>query len=108
MSCMLRCSCIILGDHQLSVGDLQKVQKCIWDARSKWYNIGLELGIDAGTLDAIAEDSTQNPDRCFRAMLTKWLRQDSPKLTWTALAVALRSSSVGHGKLAEQALQATS
>ena len=104
MSCMLRC--IILGDHQLSVGDLQKVQKCIWDARSKWYNIGLELGIDAGTLDTI--DSTQNPDCCFRAMLTKWLRQDSPKPTRTALAVALRSPSVGHGKLAEQALQAIS
>ena len=30
----------------LTIKDLRKVQRAAWDARTKWYNIGLELEID--------------------------------------------------------------
>ena len=69
----------------------------------KWYNIGLELDIDPGTLDAIKNDNDSSDDR-FRAMLTTWLKMVQPKPTLAALADALQSPTVGFGHLAEQVL----
>ena len=37
----------------LTEADLADVQRALWDGRAKWYNLGLELGLIAGTLDAI-------------------------------------------------------
>ena len=74
----------------------------VWDARVKWYNIGLKLGISAGTLDAIKDTGFHNPDNCFTAMLKEWLNNGKPPLSWSALAEALRSRTVGFRSLAEQ------
>ena len=82
----------------LSIKDLCKVQRSTWEARSKWYNIGLELSIDPGTLDAIKENS-DNIDDQFRSMLTTWLKMVEPIPTFTALAEALQSPTVGFGHL---------
>ena len=79
------------------------MQKVAWDARKEWYNIGLELNIDADTLDVIEDDKKGIEDR-FRAMLKTWLRTVQPKPTLAALAEALRSPTVGYGHLAEQVL----
>ena len=76
----------------------------MWEARTQWYDLGLGLDITPDTLDAIEAANGQNPDRCFRAMLTKWLREHK-RPTWSALAEALRSPSVGRSHLAEQILQ---
>ena len=81
--------------------DLQKVQIAAWDARAKWHNIGLELDIDPGTLDAIKTNNEDVEDR-FRAMLITWLKMVQPKPTLAALAEALQSRTVGFGHLAEQ------
>ena len=67
----------------------------------KWYNIGLELEIDPGTLDAIKTDNDNSDDR-FQAMLKTWLKTVQPKPTLAALAEALQSPTVGFGHLAEQ------
>ena len=85
----------------LSLNDLWRVQNSVWEARTKWYNLGLGLGITADSLDAIELVNVKTPDRCFRAMLTQWLRQDSPKPTWRALIEALRSPSVDESVLAQ-------
>ena len=37
----------------LTINDLLAVQNATWSTRSKGYNIGLGLGIQPGTLDAI-------------------------------------------------------
>ena len=85
----------------MSPNDLRRVQDTVWEARAKWYNLGLGLDITPDSLDSIELANQQNPDRCFRAMLTKWLReQDQP--TWRALAEALKSPSVGLTHLAEE------
>ena len=86
---------------KLGIKDLSKVQKAAWDARPKWYNIGLELNIDPGTLDSI-EGSNKGIDDRFRVMLTTWLKMIDPTPTWEALAEALRSPIVGHEQLAKQ------
>jgi hypothetical protein len=86
--------------RNLSTKDLSKVQRAAWDARTKWYNIGLELEIDPETLDVI-EGNNKDIDKQFRAMLTTWLKMVDPRPTWEALAEALRSPTVGYKHLAE-------
>ena len=90
-------------EGELSTKDLRKVQRAAWDARAKWYNIGLELDIDPGTLDTIKGNNDNIDDR-FRAMLTTWLKMVEPKPTWEALAEALRSPPVGYEHLAERCI----
>ena len=88
----------------LGQNDLRRVQDTLWEARMQWYNLGLELDISPDSLDSIELANAGNPDRCFRAMLTKWLREHERPI-WSALAEALRSPSVGLSHLAEEILQ---
>jgi hypothetical protein len=67
----------------------------------QWYNLGWVLGITPETLDIIKRDNIRRPDHCFTAMLTTWLREHE-RPTWSALAEALRSPSVGLSHLAEE------
>ena len=95
---------MLITTGHLSSNDLQKVQRIIWDARAQWYNLGLELDITPDSLDALELAYARMPDHCFRAMLTQWLREH-PKPTWSALAKALKSPSVGYSHLAEEILE---
>ena len=74
----------------------------MWEARSKWYYIGLELGISPGTLKAIKKNDNQDPDECLTAMLEYWLNNGKPKPSWTAVADTLKSSMVGYAELAKK------
>ena len=87
-------------EGELNVKDLCAVQEAAWDARAMWYNIGLKLGIDPGTLDVI-EGNNKDIDKQFRAMLMTWLKMVDPRPTWEALADALQSPTVGYEHLAE-------
>ena len=70
----------------------------------QWYNLGLGLHITPDSLDAIKQDNAHKTEDCFRAMLTQWLR-DGHQPTWSALAEALRSPSVGLSHLAQEILE---
>jgi hypothetical protein len=94
--------CRVFGTDLLTTTDLSIIQNATWDARSKWCNIGLGLGIPVATLEAICSSNQGDCERCYTKMLTEWLRRASPKPTWTALAEALRSRSVSMEHLAEQ------
>ncbi len=65
---------------------------------SKWYNIGLGLGLTAGTLDATKAPFKEHED-CLRDMLKKWLNS-SPDPSWQSLIQVLRSPIVGKEPLA--------
>ena len=82
------------------ISDLPQVFRAVFDARTKWYDIGLELKIDPASLDAIQEDNPRNAQNCLRDMLKKWLRRSQPKATWRALVEALESPLVDEGLLA--------
>ena len=84
----------------LTSRDLTKVQQVAWGARSQWYNIGLNLGIDSDTLDEIKGNNREIKD-CFRAMLATWLKSVNPAPTLRALSDALRSPTVGYSQLAQ-------
>ena len=90
----------ILGT--LDISNLSDVLEAVWEARSKWYNIGLKLGSSAGTLDAIKATNKENVDDCVTAMIKDWLKNGNPQPTWAAVAKALKSPMVGCGHLAEQ------
>ena len=85
----------------LSIDDLHKVLKATWEARAKWYNCGLALGLTAGTLDAIRETHRGVCDNCFTEILKEWLQKVRPPPTWISLCIALEDPSVGHDELAE-------
>ena len=81
--------------------DIVTVQKLLWEARAKWYNIGLELRLTEGDLDAINSDN-RDVDSCFRCMISKWLRKDNPKPTWAEIIDALMAPPVSYQQLASQ------
>ena len=64
-----------------------------WNYRARWRFIGIELGIDEGTLDAINEDNRKVED-CLREMITQWLRRCKPKPSRHAISMALKSGRV--------------
>ena len=89
----------------LSITDLAKVLRAVYDARTKWYNIGLELKIMPSDLDVIRFEYHDNPSECFRELLSRWLRRGDPKPTWVVLAYALESPTVGFRTLSEEMKQ---
>ena len=82
--------------------DLASVQTAVWDARAEWFNIGLQLGLSAGTLDAIRRTYLNVADDCFTEVLKLWLRGSGR--SWSDLARTLRVPTVGFEHLAEQLL----
>ncbi len=62
---------------------------------------GLELGMNYGDLAAIKQRNGNDPDECFKDLLSHWLNQAEPKPTWEAIVSALESQTVGCGQLAE-------
>ena len=105
MTCPMITKCIPLHPYTipdlLTIGDLNTVTNSTWDARSKWCEVGLALGILATTLDAIRVNK-QSCEDCYTEMLKQWLEGDYPMQTWNGLASALKSPSVGMDALANQ------
>ena len=74
----------------------------MWEGRAKWYNLGLELGIPAGTLEAIKQTNHHVVDDCFRETVLTWLKSYELRPSWSSLARSLRAAPVGLGELADQ------
>ena len=85
--------------QQLSVNDLPVVMEELNDTRTKWYDIGLQLCMNVGILNAIKEQY-DDPSHCLRETLTTWLKTCPSPPTWNSIVDALRSSTVGEVRLA--------
>ena len=85
-------------DKVLKEDDLFEIQEQLWDARSKWRNIGLGLKIRQPDIEVIYVNNG-NVDDKFHSMILKWL-QNGKNCTWAALCKALSARSVGHASLA--------
>ena len=86
----------------VSLNDLRTVLEETFAARSKWYYIGLKLGVEASELDAIKKDNPEAVKDCYLEALKCWPKGVVPKPTWAALAEALTSDMVDEGGLAEK------
>ena len=69
-------------------------------AAAEWRNIGLQLKLLPGTLDAIHSDQ-QRVIPCLEAVFTKWRRNDHPPYTWKTILNVLESNVVGRKRLAD-------
>ena len=87
--------------QQLSVDDLSVVMEVLNDAHAKWYDIGLQLRLRVGTLDAIKEQY-DDPSHCLRETLKTWLKTCPLHVppTWKNIVNALRSCIIGEVRLA--------
>ena len=93
---------VCICTDQLSLDDLVLVYEEVWSARSKWYNIGLGLGIVISDLDKIERESPHSIEICFRNCLRAWLRGSHQPRTWSPLIKALRSPTVGFAEIADE------
>ena len=92
---------LLYPSGQLTLEDLSDVRGALFEARAKWYDIGIELKLSIGTLNTIREDFPQAADG-LREMCINWLKCIDPSPSWAALAKALESPPVGEGHLAQQ------
>ena len=87
------------ADQQLSVDDLLVVMEELNNIRAKWYNIGLQLRMSVGTLDAIKEQY-DDPSHCLRETLKTWLKTCPSPPTWNNIVDGLRSRIIDEVRLA--------
>ena len=90
---------LYLGIDDLKVLQIINLPELI-DVSSKWYNIGLQLNLQAGDLDNIKLTEHVDVRSCLCEMLKMWLRRGHP--TWQLLVKALNSRSVSENDLAKQ------
>ena len=82
---------------------MRDVLNALWDARSKWYSIGIELNIHPDDLDAIDSENS-NPDDCLRSLIHYYLKSTSHKIhkSWTEIIHAMRSPPINFQVLASE------
>ena len=86
----------------LCPSDLSEVRDALFDVRSKWANIGIEL-LNKNDTDAIKQQhSSLDPVDCLTEMLSIYLKKDYPVPSWDAIIAALRARAVGESGLAQE------
>ena len=88
-----------LVGQKLNENDLCVLMEGLNNIRAKWNNLGLQLGVSVGALNAIKKDYNSTSD-CLRETLTTWLKTCRLPPTWSDVVDALRSGSVGEVRLA--------
>ena len=83
----------------LSIEDLSEVYTKFFDARDKWFNIGLALNINFTALKSIKSEQHDNDD-CLREMLAHRIQSGGP-LTWADLSDCLRHPIIKRNDLAK-------
>ena len=86
----------------LSVDDLPTVIKNVWDARFKWFSLGIQLGVTVDTLDSIDRENKPDPGECLVKVLVCWLQRSDPPPTWSHLIHALQTPMIGFNAVASQ------
>ena len=85
----------------LTLKDLATIRKDTYKSLSKWYDVGLELGVPVDELDRIQRDHGCETKDCHREMLKSWLK-GAVNTTVAALVEALSSDVVGESALARK------
>ena len=80
--------------------DLRDVCRELVSIKAKYYQLGVELGLLPGELDAIKKEDPQDVDQVFTKVILRWLRQhyDVARFggpTWRRLVEAVDSPAGG-------------
>lgn len=84
---------------QLEPADLGTLVEELCDMSSKWELFGLQLGIQHSTLKIFRRLNPAESLQSLRDTLEEWLNNSQPT-TWLEIVKALKSKSVGEGRLA--------
>ena len=68
---------------------------------TKWFEMGLQLGVDSSDLKRIQHDTQECRTAC-RNMFMEWLGNTKTEKSWMKLIKALCSRSVGESSLAKR------
>ena len=82
----------------LNIDHLGDVQEELYEARTKWYDIGLALKVSVTTLDSIGGQFDNHSDK-LREALKDWLKT-ATEPTWQDVVDVLKRRVVGEPKLA--------
>ena len=85
----------------LRPNDLKEVRNLVWNAQTKWYDIGVELSLNPHSLRAIRRDYSNNSGDCFNQILQDWLEGCGSEPTWKNLAAALNALPVNFPSIAK-------
>ena len=72
----------------LTVDDFADVQSALWEARHKWFSIGVRLRLKVPDLEAIDHELGLDLEGKFVRMILSWL-ESGQTCTWRALREAL-------------------
>ncbi|XP_019857379.1 PREDICTED: uncharacterized protein LOC109585696 [Amphimedon queenslandica] len=75
----------------LTIRDLVEILRVLKDGHfqtTKWFDLGLYLGLIHDDLKIIEDNYPRNAERCLRECLAKWLKEDI-EATWDKLAIAV-------------------
>ena len=85
----------------MDIRDLYVIYSKLWEARNKWFSIGLGLNMEVSDLEEIQQTNRDNMEKCFMDMLKKWLRT-SLRPMQSNLITVLRERTIGFNQLAEE------
>ena len=86
---------------ELTNEDLVTILTELFEAKIKWFDVGLQLKLDVSILEGIKANS--DPNDCFHEMFIAWLKSSSKvEKTWKTLVMVLKSKTVGYESLAER------
>ena len=84
----------------ISIDELAAVREALYDIRSKWEDIGIEL-LNKNETDAIKKEKLNILGDCLTEMLSVYLKRD-PEPSWNSIIHALRAKAVGESQLAQE------
>ena len=98
---VLQCGCDSADVIKMAELELHTVINELYEARHKWFDIGIQLQLDHSELKGIEDKYRSDPGDCFRQMFIAWKTSSSqaPK-TWSTLTAILRQPSIKYEELA--------
>ena len=92
-----------MSSKKLCLSDLSDVRDALFDVRSKWENIGIELLLNKNDTDAIKrQHPSLDPVDCLTEMLSIYLRRVNPEPSWDKIVAALRARAIGESRKAHE------
>ena len=86
---------------KLTSSNLATVRDALFDVRSKWEDIGIEL-LSKNDTDAIKKEKGNIVVDCLTEMLSVYLKRAKPEPSWKSIIAALKAKAVGESQLAEE------
>ena len=69
---------------------------------TKWWHVGIQLGVENTQLDMIKQRCANEPLQCFAEVFSEWKRRMTTPFSWKTITEALKSELVGENMLAHK------